>query len=120
METKNNLQNPYWEELLFEGLFEKLLYIYKKLWFILAILWIANIAVVYIYKGWEFEFIVLFQILFSFPLAALGHATEKRTLANIYGKYIGRAARFLYCYLLGIIGYALIVLFPIATIKSLI
>jgi hypothetical protein len=116
METDNNLQNLFWEENLFEALFEKLFSIYKKFWFVIAALWISIIVLAYYSNSWTNGIIIIFSALFSFPLAAFGHATDKRVFVRGYGNFWGRVARFVYCYLLGTVGYALIILFPLAII----
>lgn len=118
METKNNFQNLYWEERLFEGLIKKLFFIYKKLWFVIVLLWISSIALGFIYKSWVGGIFVFSSMLIPFPMAALGHATQKRDLGRGYGNFIGRVLRVIYCYLLSIIGYTLIVLLPISFIIS--
>lgn len=113
MGNNESLQGVFWEDRLFEGLFDWLFHIYKKLWIAVAILWTASIVTVYLHDGWKMTlFVVFLQVLIAFPLAALGHATNKYALGK---GYFGRAVRIV-SYLYGVIGYGSIVGFPIIPI----
>jgi hypothetical protein len=114
----NRTGEKYWEATLFDSFFEKALLVYKKIWVAILILWIATIVAVFINPGWQGGILIIFEILFSFGLAAFGHTADRSVLIRGYPKPFGRLLMTV-TYILGIIGYVLIIAFPILNFITL-